>query len=91
LSQHELPAFQIRWDDPDLPEDKAGCTAPFEDGRILVCLRSDLTPARVFEVALHELQHVIDIDLVRAMAAGTFSRETLEERARATAARLSGL
>jgi hypothetical protein len=87
LDGHVLPdSFRgVTWDDPLLyREHKAGCTATFPDGRVCIALRSDLSPADVHRVCLHELMHVCDAGLPMPLA-------RREWRARALAERLKGL
>jgi hypothetical protein len=67
-------------------------TALFENGLIVVALRSDLSAQEVHRIMLHELQHVADHVLIsEGEFYGYVSREWIEERARYTADYLAAL
>ena len=65
----------------------AACVAVYEDGSAVLCLRSDMDEDRLHRACLHELQHLVDLPLVRS----GMSVQKLEWRATATEQRLARL
>jgi hypothetical protein len=87
LSSHVMPAFDVTFDDPTMPADCAATCRFYQDGSIVILLRSTRTPEQLHRDVLHECQHAHDAPLVRRH----FCRKRLEERARLAEERLAAL
>jgi hypothetical protein len=84
-ARRTLPGYRILWRHVTLhaPSRRNGLTRFPDAGPVLVFLRDDLAPAECYRVALHELAHVADRDLILS---GRLPRLETERRAELFAA-----